>query len=181
MNARRPVVSTKHLHRFYEPLGLLFALGKARGEHTRKTSPSSEQIDSLTASQLKRKFLDELAFLCDHEKGGDTVTAIGLEQTPQSHIYWVAANKCPQGLIVPFLEKLLATLREWHEHEDVQRLSADIFRLSVTFSHAKIKTYSKYLLSSFEKLKKFPNWADAAICELCTFFVWTDSVLTCVD
>lgn len=181
MNARRPVVSTRHLHRFYEPLGLLFALGKARGEHTRRASPSSEQIDSLAASQLKRKFLDELAFLCDHEKGGDTVTAIGLEQTPQSHIYWVAANKCPQGRIVPFLEKLLATLREWHEHEDIQRLSADIFRLSITFSHAKIKTYSRYLLSSFEKLKRFPNWADAAICELCTFFVWTDSVLTCVD
>jgi hypothetical protein len=160
-------LSPKLLHRFYEPLGLLFALGKARGERTHKALPSFEQVDSLTAQQLRRQFLDELAFLCDHKKGGDSCTAIALGQTPQHWVFWVAANKSPERLVIPFLIELLKILEGVHGKRDGQLLIGDIFRISVTFARERIKTYAKYLLSDLEKLRGFPACTEEPICKLC--------------
>lgn len=163
-------LSPKLLQRFYEPLGLLFALGKARGEHTHKTLPSFEQIDTMTIQQLRRQFLDELAFLCDHKKGGDSCTAITLGQTPQGCVFWVAANRCPERLIVPFLSKLLEILKgAAHGKPDDQVLIRDIFRISVTFAIDRIKTYARYLLSDLEKLRGFPVSKSEPICKLRAF------------
>lgn len=170
-------MSSKLLHRFYEPLGLLFALGKARGERPNKTLPSLKQVDSLSAQELRRQFLYELAFLCDHEKGGDTVTAIGLGETPQGCVFWVAANECPQKLIVPFLAGLLKLL-EARGRGDGELLAGDIFTLSVMFAHTRIKTYAKFLLSDLNKLREFSNHTDAKICELRTFIRVKNSLLT---
>jgi hypothetical protein len=164
-------LSPKLLRRFYEPLGLLFALGKTRSEHTHKTLPSFEQADSLTAQQLRRQFLDELAFLCDHKKGGDSCTAIGLGQTPQHFVFWVAANKCPERSIVPFLIELLTILEGAHGERDGQLLIEDIFRTSVTFARERIKTYARYLLSDLGKLRTFPTCQEEPICKLRVFRV----------
>jgi hypothetical protein len=150
------------LHRFYEPLGLLYALGRTRGEHTTKTPPSSEQIDSFTPEELRRRFLSELAFLCDHKKGGDSVTAIGLEQTPQGYVFWVAANTCPKTKIVPFITKLLSRLKDTSRQTDDQ-LSEEIFTTSVTFARAKIKTYAGFLLSDLARLMEFPACRDSVM------------------
>jgi hypothetical protein len=170
-------LSLKLLHRFYEPLGLLFALGKTRGEHTHKTLPSFEQVDSLTVQQLRRQFLDELAFLCDYKKGGDSCTAIALGQTPQHCVYWVAANKCPETLIVPFLIKLLKILEGVHGKRDGQLLIEDISRISVTFARGRIKTYAKYLLSDLEKLKGFSKCTNEPVCKLRAFGVYRIGLL----
>jgi hypothetical protein len=164
-------LSPKLLHRFYEPLGLLFALGTARGEHTHNTLPSLEQVNSLTVQQLRRQFLDELAFLCDHKKGGDSCTAIALGQTPQHWVFWVAANKCPERSIVPFLTGLLKILEEAHRKRDDQLLIEDIFRISVTFARKRLKTYARYLLSDLKKLRGFPTCTDEPICKLPAFGV----------
>ncbi|KAF2011501.1 hypothetical protein BU24DRAFT_426584 [Aaosphaeria arxii CBS 175.79] len=48
--------------------------------------------------------------MCDFDKGGDTVTAIGLEATPQKCVFWVASNSSPEKEIGPFLESLLTKL-----------------------------------------------------------------------
>src|SRR5688500_17846751 len=61
------------IHRFYEPLILLAALGQTRGHHISKPHATKEQA-------LHRRFLRNLAYVCDYEKGGKTTTAIGLEE-----------------------------------------------------------------------------------------------------
>jgi hypothetical protein len=165
----KPEITSRLLHRFYEPLGLLFALGTARDERTHKTLPSFEQVDSWTAQQLRRQFLDELAFLCDHEKGGDTCTAIALGQTPQGYVFWVAANKCPREQIVGFLTKLLEILNLAHGESDGQRLIRDIFRISVTFARKRIKNYANWLLSDLRRLREFSPCGNEPICKLCAF------------
>ena len=38
--------------------------------------------DHLPLRELRRAFLDQLAYVCDHVKDGDTVTAIALEALP---------------------------------------------------------------------------------------------------
>lgn len=101
----------RQLSRFYEPLVLLYTLGSTRGEHTAAALSPDENICELPLKELRRRFLNELAYVCDYNKGGDTVTAIGLESTPQRYVFWVGANTSPQKRIVPFLEALLAKLR----------------------------------------------------------------------
>ena len=101
----------RQLSRFYEPLVLLYTLGSTRGEHTAAALPPDENICELPLKELRRRFLSELAYVCDYDKGGDTVTAIGLESTPQRYVFWVGANTSPEKRIVPFLEALLAKLR----------------------------------------------------------------------
>jgi hypothetical protein len=102
----------RQLSRFYEPLVLLYTLGSTRGEHTCAVLSAQENISQLPLQELRRRFLCELAYICDFDKGGDTVTAIGLESNPQKCVLWVASNSCPRKKIVPFLESLLAKLRD---------------------------------------------------------------------
>lgn len=153
----------KQLRRFYEPLVLLHALGMEHDEHANNT-PSFEDSDSFSFSELIRQFLNELAFACDHEKGGDTDTAIGLEEIPQGYVFWVAANECPKDRIVPFLDGLLTKLRDVRGERDTL-LVEEVLRFSTSFAHLRIKTYGETLLSELYKLKQFPACSDRAICE----------------
>ncbi|KAJ5817145.1 hypothetical protein N7447_009378 [Penicillium robsamsonii] len=56
----------KLLARLYESLFLLKALGQTRGEHTTQlTSPDLPM-------EKRRRFLQNLAYVCDFKKGGDS-------------------------------------------------------------------------------------------------------------
>src|SRR5277367_5593909 len=84
--------------RFYEALVLLNVLSIAQGDHIdeeplEQIADPSELVD---LRELMRAFLKQLAYICDAEKGGDTVTAIAAEQTPQGVILWIASNKCSE-------------------------------------------------------------------------------------
>jgi hypothetical protein len=74
------------LHRFYEPLNLLEALGQTREEIDRP-------LDPLDGHNRQRIFLDGLSSLCDCVKGGDGTSAMGLEQNPSGICLWLATNK----------------------------------------------------------------------------------------
>lgn len=95
----------KLINRMYEPLILLHALDPVRGEHIATTSPPIN-----TAQHLRRQFRDDLAFLCEYDKGGDACTALGIEEREDCLVYWVAANTNPQNKIEPFLASLLGSL-----------------------------------------------------------------------
>src|SRR4051812_26128710 len=69
------------LSRLYEPLVLVYALGPVRGNHTLKRRDKSLQ-------GIRRQFRDDLAFLCEYDKGGDACTAIGIEDRPEGLVYW---------------------------------------------------------------------------------------------
>lgn len=93
------------LARFYEPLFLLKALGQTRGEHTSEP-PSRDK-----AQAHRRRFLSNLCYICDFKKGGDTCTAIALEDSPTCYRFWIASNKESER-IVAFVEKVLSILRD---------------------------------------------------------------------
>ncbi|KAF2789679.1 hypothetical protein K505DRAFT_252814 [Melanomma pulvis-pyrius CBS 109.77] len=136
----------RRLSRFYEPLILLYTLGSTRGEHTCAVPPQ-EDIAHLPIKTLRRRFLSELAYMCDFDKGGETVTAIGLESTPQRYIFWVASNSCPRKKIVPFLESLLAELRDSSAAVDLAT-PGEAFRIAsqcIAFATPRIKKYRSHL------------------------------------
>lgn len=97
--------------RFYEPLILLHILDRNGGQRISRC-PSVEAVDSeLDLRELRRTFLDQLAYVCDHTKGGDTVTAIALELGPSGVTFWVASNNNPSKDTISFLQRTLEILR----------------------------------------------------------------------
>lgn len=93
----------KLIARFYEVLFFLHALWQTRGYHT----PFPRDIDDGQA--YRRRFLRNLAFICDSEKGGMSCTAIGLEDNEVCYKFWFASNAA-DGKTLRFLKEALETL-----------------------------------------------------------------------
>jgi len=96
----------KLLARFYEVLFFLFALSQTRGYHT----PFPRDLND--EQTCRRRFLRNIAFICDFTKGGPSCTAVGLEDNELCYKFWMATN-AGEGKTLPFLKqtlKLVASL-----------------------------------------------------------------------
>lgn len=92
------------LSRFYEPLLLLGVLGQTYGNHTtvpRELNPERAR---------RRKFLRNLSYICDYKKGGESCTAVALEDSDTCYNFWVASN-ADNRAIVDFLKDVLGILQ----------------------------------------------------------------------
>lgn len=96
----------KLIKRFYEPLRVLHVLGQTRGKHTvvpRSADPSD---------QSRRRLLENLAYLCDYDKGGSTTAALALEGLDTGYVFWIASNGASKlAKMDPFLESSIANIR----------------------------------------------------------------------
>ncbi|KAI9649395.1 hypothetical protein NHQ30_001971 [Ciborinia camelliae] len=162
-------VKPKLLKRFYEVLVLLTVFGKNRGDHTSEEDfpsdpahddePSDLQLDFISSPvsqgyihnmKLRRSFARHLAYLCDYEKGGDSTTAIALQQLDTGEIvYHVAWNKdSKSSRSVEFLEGVLGLLGSMGnmategEKEDTRER---IFELSIKHTDKRILFYASSL------------------------------------
>jgi hypothetical protein len=154
-NAPRLDPHERILSRFYEPLILLCTLGRTRGEHRPADFPRSADITSWPLRYVRRLFLNQLAFLCDYNKGGDSVTAISIQHTPQRRIFWIAANICPSKKIAPFVQDCLSLLKHVAESRVVDDEAMDQF-LAASIDHAKprIKAYVHSFTRLFEACRE---------------------------
>lgn len=131
------------LHRFYEPLVLLYVLDPVQGDHV---YPGTDRLPprELGTKELRRRFLDSLSYVCDYEKGGDTVTAISVTNGPTYH---VASNQQTTKEVKDFLSTLLSQLAHMpdlppNEQDSLERSLID---KCAQFSHSRIETYWKLL------------------------------------
>ncbi|KAI1134739.1 hypothetical protein F5Y05DRAFT_421917 [Hypoxylon sp. FL0543] len=145
----------KLLCRFYEPLILLAALGKTRGTHT-----SSPQDTSTTQSK-RRRLLRNLAYLCDYEKGGETTSAIGLEENDERFVFWVASNATrprTRQNIVEFLQRALKQVRAIIASQDGARSKEELKEQFITkcieFAEPRVKKEAKLLSNAIGKCEK---------------------------
>lgn len=53
--------------------------------------------------ELRRTFLDQLAYVCHNIMGGDTDTAIALEAQPLGVTFWAASNNNVPARMISFL------------------------------------------------------------------------------
>jgi hypothetical protein len=118
----------------------LKTLGTTWVEQT-PTIPNQE-LSVLPIADVRRAFLNELSYVCDYDKGGDTVTAIGVEETPQGYVFWVSANTCPEKKAVGFLRSILCTLKSIaaDQSEDDTRMN-DLAKECIRFAAPRIKKY----------------------------------------
>ncbi|KAL1382524.1 hypothetical protein HDK64DRAFT_303555 [Phyllosticta capitalensis] len=144
-----PRLDPRHrlLSRFYEPLVLLHALGRTRGEHVSQSLDA--RLADLSEGQLRRLFLNHLAYSCDYDKGGETVTAVALEDRPQGPRYWLSANEGPREKVKLFVEALLKTLRELARNPDdiTEEDLESIARDCISFGRHRIKKYWPLLVA----------------------------------
>ena len=133
------------LYRFYEPLLLLHTLGPTTGEHSQPTDSTHAIPQSRQA--LRRRFLDDLAYFCDYEKGGDTVTALAIESRPQGPIFWLASNAKSGSKVKGFLTEVLNDLGQISSLNDVDQVrpTVKLVNKAITFGTRRIKKYCSLL------------------------------------
>ncbi|KAF1847301.1 uncharacterized protein K460DRAFT_425966 [Cucurbitaria berberidis CBS 394.84] len=151
----------RQLSRFFEPLVLLYTLGSTRGEHSCDITSAKENLSHLSFRELRRTFLRELAYMCDYDKGGDTVAAIGLEFTPQKHIFWIASNMESNTKVVQFLNSLLAKL-SWTASQQSLPTSEGangIAEQYINFAIPRIKKYRSHLKPVLRRCLEYLNGA----------------------
>ncbi|RDI85546.1 hypothetical protein Vi05172_g4462 [Venturia inaequalis] len=147
--------SPKLIKRFYEPLILLHTLGNVRGESDSCEPSRRSSFSGLSSKDRRRQFLDALAFVCDYERGGDSVAAIGLESTPQCHVFWVAANTCPKKKMVPFVRSLLEELKSMGMNRiSIEQSTVLIAKQCLRFGERRIKGTIQMLQKQIEKCQR---------------------------
>ncbi|KAK5459175.1 hypothetical protein LTR20_007846 [Exophiala xenobiotica] len=134
----------KLLHRFYEPLVLLYVLDPTQGDHVREEA-NRLPLDITSSKELRRRLVSALAYICDFEKGGDSFTAIFVTQGPLT--YYIACNKGPRSKTLSFLRKILDHLEEVYDMDEKQRAKArgKILAECVKFSNKRLKAYWSFL------------------------------------
>ncbi|EEP79561.1 predicted protein [Uncinocarpus reesii 1704] len=134
--------SQKLLSRFYEPLFLLRVLGQTYGNHT--TAPR----DLNPERARRRKFLRNLSYICDYRKGGESCTAIGLEDSDTCYNFWVASN-AHNGAIVDFLKSALGSLRVIANQPPSLELdssqSTDFVKFCIGFAASRVRQETQLL------------------------------------
>jgi hypothetical protein len=141
------------LKRFYEPLVLLHVLDR-NGEQRMPRTPEIGDLSDMQLRELRRTFLDQLAYVCDNIKGGDTVTAIALEAQPSGTVFWVASNNGVSTRTTDFLGKVLCTLQSLAacQTESARGVTeAGLSQMCIEFGIRRIKAYQALLRKPLQK------------------------------
>ncbi|KAM0434153.1 hypothetical protein ACHAPT_004098 [Fusarium lateritium] len=139
------------LARLFEFLALFFILKRAAGPHV------ITNHDPSTLEATRRRFLKNLCFICDYEKGGDTTTSIAVENRPDCFMFWVAANVTPNSKVVNFLHEVLKRLQSVEALDKLhkQKLEAKLTKDSIKFSTPRLKKECKLLCNAAEKCRGY--------------------------
>jgi len=139
----------KCLFRLYEPLILLRQLGQARGPRLEASQPRNE------SETIRRRFLMNLAFMCDYDKGGPTTTALAVEDKTDSYIFWVAVNDPDsESKTINTIERIIGLLRlRLHSTQDQLHATQDQFiKKCINNSQCRIKKERSMLYGQIKKL-----------------------------
>ena len=143
----------KLMMRFYEPLVLQHALGPTRGDRIQCEPLDNQDESELDDGKLRRSFLNNLAYICDFERGGATVTAIALEQRVAGVVFWVVANENVKDKVVKTLEEILKGLAglDGTTREREERVEERTFRYAAKLGMPRLKSYRKAMQESLKK------------------------------
>lgn len=130
---------------FYESQLLLYVLGQVRGERRNRQNYHGE-LDQDDA-ELRRSFVDQLAYICDFKMGGTTVTALALQKTYQGIIFWLAANETVKPEVRDFLGEVLRLLRDI-EGSSKKAAETKLLALVVSFNEDRLDFYWSRLRKS---------------------------------
>lgn len=139
------------LSRFYETLILLSLIGSVQGPHL------AINHDPSSLSATRRRFLRNLAFVCDFDKGGRSTSAIAVEEDVNCYRFWLASNEGADDRVAEFLASVLEKLRhivglplderEGHEAEFAERCA--------NFSSLRLRKETRILENTARRCRTF--------------------------
>lgn len=139
----------KLFYRLYEAILLLHNLNKTQGPHLLRNHDASDIVG------IRRRFLNNLAFICDHKKGGGTITAVAIEETSECFKFWIAMNHEPsQDTDVVFLVRAVLTLLKKAAklpQGETDKQEATILRLIIKHASQKLQQKVQFLSTSAKK------------------------------
>jgi hypothetical protein len=171
--AATPVPMSPTVERqFYESQLLLFVLDRVRGDHTKRQNYHGE-LDQ-DATELRRSFLDKLAYICDFKTGGSTVTALALQKTYQGAIFWLAANETVKPRVTSFLRDVLQLLMSVKDNRASKKaIETQLLEHFVSFNEERLDYYWSALRRDLglclERLAKL----EGSISKLLTSFLFS--------
>ncbi|KAF2968481.1 hypothetical protein GQX73_g5065 [Xylaria multiplex] len=104
------------------------------------------------------RFLDNLAYLCDHDKGGPTTSAVGLENAPDRFNFWVASNEPKKSeKNASFLTSILRDVRITADSPASKQASLreKLIRRSVEFANNRVKKEAKLLTKELPRCMQY--------------------------
>ncbi len=134
--------------RFYESQLLLYVLEKVRGDHSKRQNYHGE-LDQ-DATELRRSFVDKLAYICDFKKGGSTVTALALQKTHQGVTFWLAANDTVKPNVKVFLQEILNLLKNIEVSATRDAIEMQILTKIVAFNVHRLDYYWSALSNNLD-------------------------------
>lgn len=92
------------LFRLWEALCLAYFVRPVRGP------PLVTHYDSTSHIATRRRFVRNLAFICDYKKGGVSSTSVSVEEDDDCFRFWVSANQGVESATLKFLKSILNTV-----------------------------------------------------------------------
>lgn len=136
-------------YRLYEVILLLHNLNRTQGSHLVRHHDASDIVAT------RRRFLSNLAFLCDYKKGGDSTTAIAIEDTAEHYKFWIAMNRKPSQDkdVVLHTRTVLSLLKRASKLpvEETGELEMAILRISIKLATERISKEAKLLSASVQR------------------------------
>ncbi|TDZ53693.1 UPF0676 protein [Colletotrichum trifolii] len=98
----------------------------------------------------RRRFLTNLAFICDYTKGGGSTTAVAVEERDDCYVFWVASNEGASNETRQFLEGVLNGLRDVANKSEQQALPTNeaLMAKCVAFASKRLKKETKLLCNA---------------------------------
>jgi hypothetical protein len=145
--------SRRHLIRFHEALVLLHTLRGLSYEQENAECHIEGDILSLPLKTSRRKFLTDVAYICDYDCEGRTATAIALEVTQHGSVFWVASSSSPEKMIIAFTKSLLAKISHNSDPKESSSSIAarDTFEMCIEFAKPHIEACRRVLLTLLER------------------------------
>lgn len=111
------------------------------------------------------RFLDHLCWLCDHRRGGQTVTAIAVQQTPAGSKFWLASNKRDKSTSSVHLSSVLEDLEQvcGASATEIAEIEDRICAQSVRLSRSRVHDYSRRLKRLVEAAAMCRNPTDEGL------------------
>lgn len=125
--------ATKEL---YPRLALFEALAEFKNDRERRIPTGDDIVEA------RRNFLDSFAYLCDVEKGGGTVTAVGLQKLTYGNILWLAANEGVRDDVKIYARVILSDLKSV-DRSNERTVQETIFHLAVKNCDSRISIYKE--------------------------------------
>lgn len=140
----------KLLYRFFEAVFLLSLLGNIRGPHlTTVFNPAS-------LISIRRRFLKNLAFLCDGLKGGESTTSIAVQDRPDCFVFWVSSNQGPSDTTLDLLRSVLEDIKAFVRSSQNDRASVEdnLIRRCVESSVKRMRNQARSLVNNAQRCRE---------------------------